>query len=395
MEATIEKERPMSFTRMSKFIQCPALYKYIYIDKGERPDSIALDYGRKVHALLKLFCRQVMLDANGLKQEPDPAQVDEWYDSVGMELGLKEHVLEKWRLRKVAEFLIDKDFGIADIEKKIETEINGKKITGIIDLLCFTQDGEMLIIDWKTVKQTIDADEIDGDLQLSIYAWLVSQEYKNVPELRIKKGLWFWRYGGHTFVPWDKTDFEETIRSNMEKIAAETVFDPRINQFCKWCPLLFNCKVKDEVAGNASYGQCKNRAKLWEGKAKAIRPEVEEKLNNIEEDYYIEDNYRYKISEKTNKEYDMDALFNNYAIDPKQLIENIKDLEKIVTGSPIETAFREHAELIKETLQVAMEETEKLKKILKPVKKCADAEGIDLPIANEKKVPVLSYKELK
>jgi len=381
----------LSFTRISKFLQCPALYKYIYIDGKERPDNQALEYGRKIHNLIQRLSLEVILDEEGNKRDTDPNEIQEWFNEIKGDYEFLEPEKEYWRLVRVAEYLQAQDFGRDDVEKKLHADTPEAPLVGTLDNLHFHDDGTVVILDYKTSRQTIDAAEIEADLQLNIYAYLISKIYKDIPNLRIKIGVWFWRYGGHELVDWENQNFEETLNKKVSECVNATDFPYKINQYCGFCPMLSTCGAKDDLP-NKTYGSCKDREKYWKAKAGECRKPVEDKFDVIEGDAFEEDGYRYKMTEEDASEVDNKAMFEMILPDFESVIIALKNLkDKFEESNPQYAAEFEHA---LEKFRDYDKAVETLTAIVKPVKKEAKALGIDLPVGETKKKFKLSYKAL-
>lgn len=390
METTAAMATPdISFTRLKTFRQCPKLYEHIYIEGNERADNENMAYGRKVHKLLEMMCRNLLLNETGVRRQIDPAELEEWYDKVRGDIGLEE--FEKWRLLKVAEFLSDKDFSTGDIEVEITLDIGlPNKVKGIIDLRCFDKEGNLLIIDWKTIKRSVDEDEIADDLQLKIYAHLMAEHYKDMPWLKIERGLWFWRYGGFVSVPWEPENFAEELKQYVTTLIDTKEFTYQINSYCASCPILTKCKANDEITVY-TYGHCKDRAKWWDAKAKDVRVKCEAKFEEIEEDFYIEDGYRYKLTETNETSTDMAMLFSMQGIDPAAILEMANAMQAMVDpGSPAAVQLESMIDQLKD-MKAAID---KLTPLLSIGKKVAKAAGIDLPLKDEGKSPRLTYTKV-
>jgi len=71
----------------------------------------------------------------------------------------------------VAQDLTREDFSIADVERYIETEINGVRLRLRIDRIDQLGNGEVIILDYKTGmrKQVLDSDGNPRDMQLVVY----------------------------------------------------------------------------------------------------------------------------------------------------------------------------------------------------------------------------------
>lgn len=395
----------ISFSRLDKYSQCPRQYHWIYVLGNERPDSDVLSYGRNVHKLIELMCREVMLDGNGARIDIDPPEIDAWFEGKRKELMLEPH--ERWRLHRVAEFLIDKEFTLTDIEQEFFIELDEAILTGKPDHRCMNKQGELIILDWKSGRRTYTREEAEDSLQLKIYAWYLIKTY-GLPTLR---GMWYWREGGHTdpLVPWEEADFENNeLKPLVHDLVTAKEFPPKLNCNCGYCPIKMTCPVKDDIE-IFTYGQCKDREKLWKARAVELRPIIDGKMEQIKECElkisktgipletisFIEDAYRYVLSMGTESVIDMDALFQQFVPAMDGIIKLLTDYHKtyqiLVERDPNVSG---EIEMSIEQLKSLPGQLNVLKQIVEPVKKQAKELGVVLPIKEEKPSTKLTYSNV-
>jgi len=145
-------------SKLTKFMSCPLAFRFSYIDRLPEPPSIHLVRGTLVHRALQLLLSTWRPDHRTVDRMR--ASLDQaWSDLEGRDiaaLGL-EHAASR-SLRAEAARLMDKYLAIEDpvdvrpigIELDLRTEIDGVVLRGIIDRLDRSDDGDLVVVDYKT-----------------------------------------------------------------------------------------------------------------------------------------------------------------------------------------------------------------------------------------------------
>jgi putative RecB family exonuclease len=155
----LEIPRTLSPSKASAFTDCPLAFRYSIIDRLPEPPSPHAVKGTLVHAALeRLFWDQLpgertietalgALDAAWEAIQDDP-------EFVGLGLDIEEAS----EFRADAEVLVHNYFRIEDpnavravgVELGLETQMGSMVLRGIIDRLDVTEDGELVVVDYKT-----------------------------------------------------------------------------------------------------------------------------------------------------------------------------------------------------------------------------------------------------
>lgn len=195
----------LSFSQLSTYKTCPKQYEFAYVKKLPRQISKGESFGSSVHNTLKKWGELEMEWAVGSRglgdrddqlklftEEPVPTPdtltpdtlISLWHQSFIIEgyesrldadFGRKrgEQMMEQyfaWWSREPRDLLL--------VEKGFSVDINGETITGRFDRLERTAGG-IRVIDYKTSKPRTQ-DQVDADLQLSIYAHAVQESFGEV-----------------------------------------------------------------------------------------------------------------------------------------------------------------------------------------------------------------------
>ncbi len=155
----LELPRTLSPSKASAFTSCPLAFRYSIIDRLPEPPSPHAVKGTLVHAALeRLFWEELpgerTIDSALDALEVAWAQMQDDPEFVG--LGLEADQAREFRAD--AEVLVGNYFRIEDpnavraigVELGLEAEIGSMMLRGIIDRLDMTEDGALVVVDYKT-----------------------------------------------------------------------------------------------------------------------------------------------------------------------------------------------------------------------------------------------------
>jgi len=192
--------KTLSASSLSLYSDCSLKWKFRYIDKINKFEaSIHLIYGSAIHKALEKLNLSLAHKKNELE---DVFQdfYDEWnkqikdynispnkYSNQLFEMGI--NALEKFYNEKV-------DYELIGAETKFKVPIiypDGKKdqeyeLYGLIDAIV-KRKNEIMIIDYKTSKESYNRFKLDTSLQLAIYAYAFRQMLKAGKFPNIKKDI--------------------------------------------------------------------------------------------------------------------------------------------------------------------------------------------------------------
>ena len=148
----------LSPSKVSSFTDCGLAFRFSAIDQLPEPPSLPATRGTLVHAALeRLFC----LDASERTQDRAEACLAEAADELRADpefTGLELDADGEATFLAEARELVGKYFQLEDptaitpigIELKLEVELGGVRLRGIIDRLELDADGELVVTDYKT-----------------------------------------------------------------------------------------------------------------------------------------------------------------------------------------------------------------------------------------------------
>lgn len=211
-----------SYSRITSFENCPYEWFLKYIGGCKDSDNFYSSYGSLVHSLLEEFYKGKIKAGNLVL-----AFLTRFQTSVIRD-GVPSQIVQRYMQQGVEYFKTFKpvDYDVLAVEKKVDFEIDGKKFVGIIDLLCETDDG-LVIVDHKsrTLKKpakkkagSAAQKEIDKYLrQLYLYSEAVRQSYGKTP-----KKLCFNCFRNQNFI---EEDFNEEAFEQTKQWAVKEICD--------------------------------------------------------------------------------------------------------------------------------------------------------------------------
>lgn len=248
----------ISYSALDTYRTCPLKYKFQEIDKIRTPKNFDLIFGSAIHSSLKFMFERNPLyptanqvvdhfrnqwDANkGVITLPNgnalTAEQEDFFYKDGIT------ILERFYKHNQPW-----NFSTVELESRFGVEIRDDK-TGEAHILSGTMDrvdkdhetGFYEIIDYKTSKKMSGKQQVDGDLQLSIYHLALIKKWPQVNPNNIKLSLYFVRHGEKVTTSRNNKQLEETknyvvstIKEINERVAGNYDFPPTPCPLCDWC----------------------------------------------------------------------------------------------------------------------------------------------------------------
>lgn len=179
----------LSPSKVSSFTDCALAFRFSAIDRLPEPPSVAATRGTLVHAALE---RLFMLDAPQrtlpVALECLAAAADALGDDPDL-IGLELDEDAKATFLAEAAVLVEKYFRLEDpttitpigIELKLEVELGGIKLRGIIDRLELDADGELVVTDYKTGRAPGERQEQQRLSGVAFYSLLCERLFGRRP----------------------------------------------------------------------------------------------------------------------------------------------------------------------------------------------------------------------
>ena len=234
----------LSFSRLNRFERCPLSYRLHYIDKVESEPNIAMRFGKVIHAVLERLVREALEDERTGPLSDDRALAifrEAWTAEslTGVDLFQEGIEILKGFVRDQG-VLEHRD--ILAVEKEFRLPVGPFTLLGFIDRVDCVDNETIRIIDYKTNRQLYSRDDLDTNLQVSIYHAAARKMWpwaKNV-----KLTFWMLRHGvrQETMRTPEQIDsalaYVETLGRQTEN-ASE--FPARINPDCVYCDHRLQC----------------------------------------------------------------------------------------------------------------------------------------------------------
>jgi len=171
--------KPLSYTQISLYQSCPLCYKLRYIDGLEPKDKWYFSFGRTMHMCAEYFFKvrvppppslEELLhfyEQNWLAEGYESAEEEARYRSYGREM-----LTKFWEVHQ-ADFRMP-----VAVERLFYVNIEGVKLTGYIDRVDKLDSGGLSIVDYKTNKELFTTEDIEKDLQLTLYQLAAEQTWQ-------------------------------------------------------------------------------------------------------------------------------------------------------------------------------------------------------------------------
>ncbi len=253
----------ISHAQIALYLQCPLRFSFRYID-GIKPVDVpsAVAYGRTIHRAIASFYETA--------KEGKPFRLEAWL-KIFKEDWKEAQENEEIRYRKGEDFesllkegeellcfyarsanpqkviAVEEEFS-CDLSDRRGGEVFPLPIKGVVDLVEEDEEGRIFIVEHKTSKRRFADWEIEGSLQLSMYAyaakemgWLDSDRILCRMDvlLKTKKPDLV-----HYYVLKDRDDFAKLYRivEGIGEAMQERIIYPRYGYWCLDCPYVEQCR---------------------------------------------------------------------------------------------------------------------------------------------------------
>lgn len=245
----------LSYSKMSSYKFCPRAYKFLYVDRVPPQPKSFFSIGIAVHNSLEEFYQY-----DGYLKEPSLKWLlkllkKHWVSAgyTSQEEEKKFYVEAESMLKTYYEHWIKGKFKKAFMcEPYFELPVGTDFITiGFIDRVEQLPDGTYEVIDYKTEPKIRTQQEVDEDLQLTIYYWACIKNFGIIPS---KVSLDFLRHNKRISTTRTRKDIDNLIKYIEElgtKMKNEKEFLPKLNKYCMVCDHLVGCPLEQEARQEA------------------------------------------------------------------------------------------------------------------------------------------------
>jgi putative RecB family exonuclease len=242
-------QRVFSHSSLSSFETCPKKYQLRYLLKVPvESESIEAFVGKRVHEVLE---RLYQFTARGMVPSLERvlrrfrANWDEQYDAgrlriVRSELAPEDYLRSGERcLENAYRRLYPFDDETVGLEREVQFPLDAEgryAFRGVIDRLVRARDGALEIHDYKTGRRVPSQEELDRDRQLALYEIGARAALGEAGEVRL---VWHYLLPNQTRTSGRSAAQLEELREGtcraIDRIRAETAWEPRPGKLCSWC----------------------------------------------------------------------------------------------------------------------------------------------------------------
>jgi RecB family exonuclease len=228
----------LSFSRLSRFEQCPAAFKLHYVDKLPSEPTVPLQFGKAIHAVLEVLVRE-HVEAERTARLSEERAIELWQDAWVAE-GLTGCAVFDEGVSILRAFVRDQGeldpWQVLAVEREFRLQVGRFTVLGFIDRVDRDGDDGVCVVDYKSNRQLFSRDEVDSSLQLSLYAIAAKQLWPWAKTVRLQFHML--RHGIRMETARAPEQLEaalayvETLGRQTEEA---TEFRPRLNTNCVWC----------------------------------------------------------------------------------------------------------------------------------------------------------------
>lgn len=265
----------VSYSALNDYKTCPLKFKYKNIDKIREPENVERVFGNLVHD-----AAEFMFSPNPLYPTLDEIinRFNKSFDekkSRNSEIKLDDGLREQG-IGIIKNFYKKNppwNYNVLDLESRFEVAIEDDSLnepcvlTGVIDRFDKLDEDTYEIIDYKTGKKLPSQDDIDRDLQMSIYNLGLIKRWPHLKDKKIKLSFYYLKHGEKITTSREEKDLEETknkivnLIKDIKQKERENNFPATPTILCNWCgyqnicPMWRHLYKKEETPDEAEIQQ--------------------------------------------------------------------------------------------------------------------------------------------
>ena len=261
------RNQHLSFSRLSRFEQCPLSFKLHYIDQIPANPSPPLVFGKAVHAVLEKLLWEHCLEGKVGPLSTGRA-VELWQEESqadGMASGGIARFQEGVELLSafVRQQGVVDPASILGVEQEFSFPVGPFTVVGFIDRVERLDEHTIRIVDYKTNQQLFSREEVEGSLQLSLYQLAARQLWPWAKHVRLSYHML--RHGLSQDTERTEAQLEAVVKY-VETVGRSTEeareFLPRLNPFCPSCDHRGQCPEFQRALQGEQTFVCENLSDL-------------------------------------------------------------------------------------------------------------------------------------
>lgn len=246
----------MSVSRIKQYEKCPLAFKFGYIDRRARESGEAAAFGSMVHKAMELIYRWIV-DEEFEGTVPDEVIIRQ-YRNAFEESEVVGEAAYKHGILLVREYFRFHDHvsheTVLGIERKFsiiveaDDESRRYEVFGIIDRIERLDKTSVLVVDYKTNKSLFTREELDSDLQMSVYGIAVKTLWPWVQNVQFAFDMV--RHSTRQYTRRSDADMNEAgdyIIAIAGRIESSLQFPAKLNTLCPWCDHREACPTYQEA----------------------------------------------------------------------------------------------------------------------------------------------------
>ncbi|MBK7537535.1 MAG: PD-(D/E)XK nuclease family protein [Myxococcales bacterium] len=257
----------LSFSRLSRYEQCPRSYYLHYRDKLPAEPGMPLRFGTVLHAALEALLKEAIDE-----QLVGPLSVERalaFYQAAWLAEGLSGLELFEQGLHICRAFV--RVQGVLDwrhvlaVEQDFRLQVGEFTVVGCIDRVDKLDDESIEIIDYKSNYQLFSREEVDSSLQLALYQAAAQTLWPWAKNIRLS--YWLLRHDlrqvtvrtGQQIS--DALTYVEMLGRQIEAAAS---FPPQVSANCAYCDHRHHCDAYAQALTGARSVVCADLTNLVE-----------------------------------------------------------------------------------------------------------------------------------
>ena len=206
----------LSASKYETYLKCPLQFKFAHVLEVPTPGATYFNVGLAVHAVAENLTN---LEKDGITPTEEMAFeiLEKNWDSNSYKSKKKENEdfsKAKEMIQTFLKWITESKNKAVDVEKRFKIELAGVPVTGSIDRVEQTPDGNYEVIDFKTGRVYETKNTIKEDTQMNLYALAVKHLYGKLPD----KTSLFYLLEGKILENVIKTDNLEKVKLNLENV---------------------------------------------------------------------------------------------------------------------------------------------------------------------------------
>jgi putative RecB family exonuclease len=242
----------LSPSKVSSFTDCALAFRFSAIDRLPDLPSVAATRGTLVHAALERLFTHDPAERTPAQAHRCLAEAWDWLRTQEEYAELELDAEAEATFAAEASALVDQYFRLEDptqihpigIELKLEVDLGGVRLRGIIDRLELDADGELVVVDYKTGRAPGERQEQQRLAGVAFYSLLCERLFGRRPA-RVKL-LYLADPVAIVSVPTDQSTrgVERKLKavwSAVERACDKEDFRPNPSRLCDWCGFKAYC----------------------------------------------------------------------------------------------------------------------------------------------------------